>query len=133
MLRRTALMLFSSVGMIMGMAVLMFMFMFMLMVMTATFVAVVMWILAVLMSGALVDVKLHSLDVLALRTVIMHVKIAKVQLAKLPFQSAGLNAQVDERADSHVATNAGNAVEENYFHIKSEACGEFGKVNRLVI
>jgi hypothetical protein len=58
-------------------------------VMTAT-VAVLVPVFVVRRPG--VDVELHALDVLPLRPVVMHVKVAEVQLAQFPFQRAGLHA-----------------------------------------
>jgi len=65
---------------------------------------------------AAVDVEFHALDILPLRAVVVHVEIAEVQLAQLPFERAGFHAEVDECADCHVATDAGNAVEVEGFH-----------------
>ena len=70
-----------------------------------------------LMRRAAVDVKFHALDVLSLCAVVVHVEVADVQLAQLPFERAGFHAEVNERADHHVATDAGDAVEEESFHV----------------
>ena len=64
-----------------------------------------------------VDVEFHALDLLPLRAVIVHVKVAEVQLAQLPFERAGFHTEVNERADHHVTTDAGDAVEEENFHV----------------
>jgi hypothetical protein len=71
-----------------------------------------------LVRRAAVDVELHALDVLPLRAVVVHVEVADVQLAQLPFERAGLHAEVNERADHHVAADAGDAVEVESFHGK---------------
>jgi hypothetical protein len=57
------------------------------------------------------NIEFHSLDILPLFTVRMHVKVAEVQLSEFPFEGARLDAKVDERANHHVAADAGNAVE----------------------
>ena len=63
-----------------------------------------------------VDVKFHALDLLPLCEVVVHVEVAEIQLAQLPFERAGFHAQVNECADHHVAADAGDAVEEENFH-----------------
>jgi len=70
------------------------------------------------MRRAAVDVEFHALDVLPLCAVIVHVEVADVQLAQLPFERAGFHAEVEECADHHVAADAGNAVEVEGFHGK---------------
>ena len=76
-------------------------------------------VLAVLLvRRAAVDVEFHALDVLPLRAVVMHVEVAEVQFAQLPFERAGFHAEVDECADHHVAADAGDAVEVEGFHGK---------------
>jgi hypothetical protein len=78
-------------------------------------------VVAVLVMGfALVDVKLHALDVLPLRAVVVHVKMADVELAQLPLKGAGFHAEVDKCADHHVAADAGDAVEVESFHAIGE-------------
>jgi hypothetical protein len=64
----------------------------------------------------LVDVEFHALDVLPLRTVIVHVEVAEMQLAQFPLEGARLHAEVDERADHHVAADSRDAVEVKGFH-----------------
>ena len=68
------------------------------------------------MRRAAVDVELHALDVLPLGAVVVHVEVADVQLAQFPFERTGLHAEINERADHHVAADAGDAVEEEGFH-----------------
>ena len=67
--------------------------------------------------GTLVDVEFHPLDVFPLRAVTVHVEIAEIQLAQFPFEGAGQDAEIDERADHHVAADSGNAVEVKCFHV----------------
>ena len=74
--------------------------------------------LAVPVRRPAVDVEFHALDFLPLRAVIVHVEVAEIQLAQLPFERAGFHAEVNERAHHHVATDAGDAVEEEGFHGK---------------
>ena len=71
-----------------------------------------------LMRRAAVDVEFHAFDVLPLCPVMVHVEIADVQLAQLPFERAGFHAEIDECTDHHVATDAGDAVEEESFHVR---------------
>ena len=71
-----------------------------------------------LMRRAAVDVEFHTLDVLPLCAIVVHVEVADVQLAQLPFERAGFHAEINERADHHVAADAGDAVEEEGFHGK---------------
>ena len=80
--------------------------------------AVVMMFAVLVVRRAAVDVEFHALDVLPLFAVIVHVEIADVQLAQLPFERAGFHAEVNERADHHVATDAGDAVEVEGFHVR---------------
>jgi hypothetical protein len=67
-------------------------------------------------SDPAVDVKFHALDFLPLLAVVVHVEIAEVKFAKLPFQGTGFDTEVDEGADHHVAADAGDAVEIECFH-----------------
>lgn len=86
-------------------------------VLVSVLVSVLVMMFAVLMvCRAAVDVELHALDVLPLCAVVVHVEVADVQLAQLPFERAGFHAEVNERADHHVATDAGDAVEVESFH-----------------
>ena len=72
-----------------------------------------------------VDVEFHAFDVLPLRAVVVHVEVAEVQLAQLPFERAGFHSEVEECADHHVATDAGDAVEVEGFHGKlRDECGK---------
>ena len=65
---------------------------------------------------AFVDVEFYTLDVLPLCAVVMHVEVAEIEFAQFPFESAGEDAEIDERADHHVAADSGNAVEVKRFH-----------------
>ena len=58
------------------------------------------------MRVAAVDVKFHTLDVLPLRTVVVHVKMTEPQLFNLPFQRTGFHAEVDERTHRHVTADS---------------------------
>ena len=66
--------------------------------------------------AARVDAEFHSLDVLALLALEVHVKIPDVQLGKLPLERGRLHSQVAERADGHVAADARKAVEKENSH-----------------
>ena len=65
---------------------------------------------------SLVDAELHALDALPLLALEVHVEVAEVELRQLPFERGGLHAEVAQRTDSHVAADAGDAVEEENFH-----------------
>lgn len=79
-------------------------------------------VLVVRVRGAFVNAKFHSLHLLPLLAVEVHVKIAEVELRELPLEGGRFHAEIDEGADSHVAGDAGKAVEEENFH--REAGGE---------
>ena len=74
-------------------------------------------VLRVRVRGAFVDTEFHAFDVLPLLPFEVHVKVADLQLGKLPLESGRLHAEIDERADRHVAADAGDAVEEEGFHV----------------
>ena len=71
--------------------------------------------------GALVDLGVKpstlewELSKLALE---VHVEIAECEFRQLPFEGGGFHAEIDERADGHVAADAGEAVEEEDFHVE---------------
>ena len=74
-------------------------------------------VIAMLAVGrAAVDVEFYALDLFPLGAVVVHVEVAEPEFAQLPFHGAGLHAEVDERADHHVAANARDAVEIESFH-----------------
>ena len=81
-------------------------------------VPVTLLILVVRVHRASVNSKLHPLDVLPLPTVEVHVEIAEFQLGKLPLQGAGFDAEIAQRAHSHVAADAGGTIEEENSHEK---------------
>jgi hypothetical protein len=97
--------------MLMFVAMLMLVFMFMFM---SAAIAVGM----LLVRRTRVDVELHALDVLPLCAVVVHVKVSEVQLAQFPFERARPDAEVNERADHHVAADSRNAVQVESFHCK---------------
>jgi hypothetical protein len=74
------------------------------------------FILVVRVRRALVDAKLHALDVLPLLPVEVHVEVADIELRQLPFERGRLDAEIDERANGHIAGDAGKAVEEESLH-----------------
>jgi len=79
--------------------------------------AVIVWlVLAVGMRLAFVDAKFHPFHFLPLLPVEVHVKIANVELGKLPLERGRLNAEIDESADGHVAADSGKTIEEENFH-----------------
>jgi hypothetical protein len=80
-----------------------------------------------LVRRAAVDVELHALDILPLRAIVMHVKVAEVQLAEFPLERARLHAEIDQRADHHVAADSGDAVQVKSFHAECLVAGRGGK------
>lgn len=113
------------VVMFMTVLVLMFMFMFMgvpmfvrMAMLMLTMMVVAAAIAVFVMGGAFVNVELHTLDILPLGAVVVHVKVAKLEFVQLPLEGAGLHAEIDERADHHVAADSGNAVEIECFHAR---------------
>jgi hypothetical protein len=75
------------------------------------FVLVMPFALTLFMRGTLVDAELHSFDLVSLRTVEVHVEIAEIELRQLPFERGRFHAEIDQRADGHVAADAGTAIE----------------------
>jgi len=75
-------------------------------------------ILRVRVRRAFVDAKFHTLDLLPLLAVEVHVKITEVELRQLPFEGGGFHAEIDEGADGHVAADPGEAIEEECFHFR---------------
>ena len=57
-----------------------------------------------------VDAKLDPFNFSAFLPLKMHVKVAQIQLGKLPFQSGRLHSKITEGSNGHVATNARKAV-----------------------
>jgi hypothetical protein len=89
----------------MAMSVLMFMFMPMLVVMMITHV----------------HIKFYALDTSLLRVSCAQVIIFNGKLFQLAFQRAQLDAQIEKRADEHVAADPAEAVEVKCFHSNSPA------------
>ena len=85
----------------------------------AAFVAVVVCIFGVLVRRALVNAKLHAFHTLPLPSLKVHVKIPDRELRELPFERGRLDAKIDERADGHVAADAGRTIEKEDFHGKT--------------
>jgi hypothetical protein len=86
-------------------------------VIMAAIVAVFMgFILVVRMGGPFVDAKLHPLHCLAFLPVEVHVEVADIELGEFPLKRGGFDAEIDERADRHVAADAGETIEEEDFH-----------------
>ena len=85
----------------------------------AALVAVVVCIFGVLVRRALVNAKLHAFHTLPLPSLKVHVKIPDRELRELPFERGRLDAKIDERADGHVAADAGRTIEKEDFHGKT--------------
>jgi hypothetical protein len=87
------------------------------MVVMAVLVSVFMrLILVVRVDRSLVNAKLYPLHVLPFLAVEVHVKIAEIELGEFPLEGGGLDAEIDEGADCHVAADAGKTIEEEDFH-----------------
>lgn len=56
--------------------------------------------------GAFVDGELHTLDFLPLGAVEVQMEVAQRELGELPLQRGRTDAEIDERADHHVAADA---------------------------
>jgi hypothetical protein len=78
--------------------------------------ALVAFILIVRVGFAFVDAKFHAFDLLPLLAVEVHVKRTQIELRKLPFKRGRFDTEIDERADRHVATDAGEAIEKKDLH-----------------
>ena len=75
-------------------------------VLVSAVVTVLMFILLVRVRRAFVDAKLHALEMVSLRPLEVHVKVAEIELRQLPFERGRFHAEIDERADRHVAADA---------------------------
>ena len=68
------------------------------------------------MRGAFVDAEFYPFNLVPPRTFEVHVKVAEVELREFPFESGRFHAEIDQRADGHVAADAGAAIEVKNFH-----------------
>ena len=116
MMMPVLVMMMLAVGMLVSTLVVMFIMV--VIMMTAALVMIV-----VVMRSAAVDVEFHALDVLPLRTIVVHVEIAKAEFAELPFEAAWFHPEINERADHHVAADSGNAVQVESFHAENCVAG----------
>ena len=73
-------------------------------------------LLVVHVRAPFVNAKLDAAHILPLLPLEVHVKVANVQLRKLPLERRWFHAQIAQGADGHVAADAGEAVEEENFH-----------------
>jgi hypothetical protein len=101
----------------MGMLVLVFVFgMFMSMVVVMMFVRmgmlVVLFILVMRMRRAGMNAEFDPFDLPLLPAFEVHVEIAEVELGQFPLERGRIDAQVAQRADSHVAADARGTIEE---------------------
>lgn len=111
------MMVFVLVTMIMVVRVPVFMGVSVLMAMAmAVIVTAARLILIVRVGRALMDAKLHAFDCLTLGAVEVHVKVPDIELGKFPLECGGLDAEIDEGADGHIAADAGETIEEENFH-----------------
>jgi hypothetical protein len=88
------------------------------MMLVAVTVTALMLILIRRVRCAFVNAEFHTLDALPMLPLKVHVKVAEIDLRELPLEAGRLHAEVDERADGHVAGDAGEAIEEEDFHGK---------------
>ena len=85
-------------------------------VMMPVFFVVMLFFFLVRVRGSFVDAKLDSLDLLLLLAREVHVEIADVELRQFPLEGAWFHAEVGERADGHVAADAGKTIEKENTH-----------------
>lgn len=74
------------------------------------------FVLVVRVRRAFVNAELHPFHLLPLLAVEVHMEIAEVELGELPFEGGGLDAEIDQSADGHVAGDARETIEEEDFH-----------------
>lgn len=71
----------------------------------------VLFVLLVRVLGAFVNAELDATYTFSLFTIEMHVEIAQVQFRQLPLESRRFDAKVDQRADGHIAADAGRTIQ----------------------
>lgn len=92
-------------------------FMAMVMMMPVLLVAVAMWLILLGRVGrAGMDGEVDALDGLAAGPLEVHMKIADRELREFPLQRRGFHAEIDQRADRHVAADARDAVKVEDLH-----------------
>lgn len=99
--------------------------MFVLMMMVPLAMLAVFLVLVVRVRRAFVNAELHPFHLLPLLAVEVHMEIAEVELGELPFEGGGLDAEIDQSADGHIAGDARETIEEEDFH--REAAGRWGQ------
>jgi hypothetical protein len=87
-------------------------------------------ILLVRVDCAAMDSELDPLDALSLLAVEVHVKVADIELREFPLERRRFHAEIDERADGHVAGDTGEAIEEEDFHVEEGGGGKRSVVRR---
>jgi len=97
--------------------------MFVLVMMMPFAMVAVLFVLVVGVRRAFVNAELHPFHLLPLLAVEVHMEIAEVELGELPFEGGGLDAEIDQSADGHVAGDARKTIEEEDFH--REAAGRW--------
>lgn len=85
-------------------------------VLVAISAATARFILIVAVGCPLVDAEFDASNGLPLLALEVHVEIAQSQLGEFPFEGGGLDAEVAQRANGHVAADAGYAVEKKDAH-----------------
>jgi hypothetical protein len=91
----------------MGVAVVMRMTMFMRMVVMTVLIVALMRV-----GRPGVNAELHPFNLTALLALEMHVEVSEIQFGELPFQRGGFQPKIAQSADSHVAADARETVEE---------------------
>ena len=90
---------------------------FMIMAMFPVPMCMLMIVLMLMLVGrTFMDAEMNAFDLLPLRAIEVHVKIADLELGKLPFQSGRFDTKITQSADHHVAADAREAVEIKNFH-----------------
>src|SRR4051794_26680778 len=102
------------------MAVIMMLVIVVMLVLVTVTVFVRMLILLVRMRRAFMDAELHPFNILPLLPLEVHVEVAERDLRELPLERGGLHTQIAERADGHVAADAGKTIEKKDLHNRED-------------
>src|SRR5437899_8252527 len=100
--------------------VLVLLFFVLVMVMVSMLVPVFMLVL-MLMILLQMDVELHSLNIRLLLSSRMQVVALQLEFAQLPLQLFEVDAQIEHRANEHVAADAAENIQVNSLHFSSPA------------
>ena len=86
------------------------------------------------------DAKMDSLHTLPMLPIEVHVEVSDIELGEFPFQSRRFDAEIAQRADGHIAADAGGTVEEQDTHGKKRGLkgmrstsSQFAELNGFVV